>query len=392
MRLEVPIEIDDYLGWLDAQTLFPKIYWENPQTKMKVAAIGKALELDSVPTISAEGDPRFFGGQDFASRRHNTWGDFPSIAYILPLIEIEERDGITFLCINRVLENLTIDLEYNENPLEIPKPLSRLDSPSFAVWERHLEEILGLISQGAITKIVPARCTRFEFEKRLSPYSILKLLQGKSPSATLFAFQFENEKAFIGATPETLYTREGRSLKSAALAGTRPRGNTPEEDRELAQELLNNQKEMHEFNIVKESIKKTLSPLSENLHSDDRRILQTSTVQHIYLSFEGTLKDNVTDQDLIAALHPTPAVGGLPKCAALKEIQKRELFDRGWYAAPVGWVSRQQAHHLVAIRSALIEKNQMRLFAGAGIVKGSIPLNEWDELEQKISQYILWEI
>ena len=391
MRLEVPIEMDDYLGWLNAQTLFPKIYWENPQEKMKVAAIGKSLELDCVPTISSEGGPRFFGGRDFASRRHNTWRNFPSSKYILPLIEIEEREGGSFLCINRLSENLSIDLEYEEPSSDILKPLSRLDSPSYPVWERHLREIFGLISQETLTKVVLGRCTCFEFENRLSPYDILKQLQGKSPSATLFAFQFEKEQAFIGASPETLYKREGKTIKSAAVAGTRPRGNTPEEDTKLTQELLNNQKELHEFNIVKESIKQALSPLCTKLHTEDQRILQTSTVQHLLRSFEGLLKDPISDQDLIAALHPTPATGGMPKNAAIKEILKREYFDRGWYAAPIGWVTRQQAHHIVAIRSALIEKNQMRLFAGAGIVKGSIPLNEWEELEQKISQYILWE-
>ena len=387
MRLEVPIEIDDYLGWLDIQTLFPKIYWENPKEKMKVAAIGQALELDRIPTISAEGGPRFFGGQDFTSRKGTTWGHFPSCAYILPLIEIEERDGNTFLCINRTAEDLSIELEYEERSSEILKPLSRLDSPSYPVWERHLREILALISQHAVTKVVSARCTRFEFEKHLNPYSILKQLQGQSPSATLFAFQFEDEEAFIGASPETLYRREGMQVKSAAIAGTRPRGNTPEKDQELIQELLNSQKEAHEFNVVKETIENTLSPLCTQLHANDQQVLQTSTVQHIYHTFEGTLRENVTDQDLITALHPTPAVGGLPKNTAIKEIQKREHFDRGWYAAPVGWVNWQQAHHIVAIRSALIKKNQIHLFAGAGIVKGSVPLHEWDELEQKISQY-----
>jgi len=390
MRLEIPIEVDDFLEWLDAQTLFPKIYWENPKENMQVAAIGSALELDSIPQISSEGGPRFFGGQDFTTRRHQTWGDFPSCKYILPLIEIEQREESAFLCINRTTETLSFDLEYEEKFSEILHPISRLDSPSFAVWERHIREILGLISQGVLSKVVPARCTRYEFEKRINPYSILKKLQGKSPAATLFAFQFDHEKAFIGASPETLYRREGKTVKSAAIAGTRRRGSTQEEDQELIQELLNNSKEVREFTIVKKAIQKGLAPLCTELRTQDGRVIQTSTVQHIHHTFEGTLKDNVSDEDLIKALHPTPAVGGLPKNSAIQEIQKREHFDRGWYAAPLGWITHQKAHHLVGIRSALIEKNKLRLFAGAGIVKGSIPLNEWDELEQKISQYILW--
>jgi len=377
MRLEIPIEVDDYLGWLEAQTLYPKFYWENPQDNMKVAAIGKVLEVDGVPTISAEGGPRFFGGVDFTSRRHKTWGAFPSSKYILPLIEIEERDGTTFLCINRTEETLPVELEDEGSLSEIAPPLSRLDSPSFPVWQRNIKELLGLISQGEVTKVVPARCTRFEFERELSPYSILKQLS--SPSR--FAFQFEKDQAFIGASPETLYRRDGRRVRSAAVAGTTLLG----ED-----EALTTPKVMHEFNVVRESIEATLSSLCTELHSPDQGVLQTANIQHLHATFEGNLNKGISDHDLIAALHPTPAVGGEPKEAAIKEIQKREHFDRGWYAAPVGWVTHKQAHHLVAIRSALIDKNQLRLFAGAGIVKGSLPIDEWDELEQKISQYFLW--
>ena len=87
-------------------------------------------------------------------------------------------------------------------------------------------------------------------------------------------------------------------------------------------------------------------------------------------------------------MHPTPAVGGFPKEAAFMEIGKRETFDRGWYAAPIGYISPNQSHHLVAIRSALIEEDAIRLFAGTGLVNGSTPPREWDELEHKISQYM----
>ncbi|NGX50277.1 MAG: Isochorismate synthase MenF [Chlamydiae bacterium] len=383
MRIEIPIEIDDFLGWLKAQTLFPKIYWENPQEEMKVAAIGCALELDSLPTISAEGGPRFFGGADFMARRGSTWGDFPHSSYILPLIEIEEREGVTFLCINRTVEDFSVEVEFEQPLYEMMPPLSRVDYPSYPLWERNVREILALIEDETLTKVVPARCTEFTFEEELCPYSILKGLQDKSPTATLFAFQFEEERAFIGASPETLYRRVGRRIESAALAGTAPR--------RAESSLLTSQKELREFSIVKESVERALSPLCSQLRAGERRLLQTATLEHIHQIFEGTLKEDISDDDLIAALHPTPAVGGSPRDGAIGEIARREPFDRGWYAAPVGWVTRQQAHHLVALRSALIENNRMRLFAGAGVVEGSIPLNEWNELEEKISQYFLWE-
>lgn len=391
MRLEVPIEMDNYLDWLNAQTLFPKIYWENPQSNMKVAAIGNALELNSFPIVSTEEKVRFFGGHDFAPRRHTTWKKFPSGRYTLPLIEIEERKGNSFLCINRLSKNLSVNLEHRKNGCEIIKPLSFMHSPSYPTWEGHIKELLELISQKILTKVVLGRCTHFSFEQNLSPYAILKRLQGKTPTAILFAFQYEQEQAFIGASPEILYEKEDRIIKSVAIAGTRPRGNSCKEDERLSQDLLNNQKERNECNIVKKNVEQTLYSLCKRVYIEKQHILQTSTVQHIAYILGGFLKNHIADWDVIAALHPTPATGGMPKHIAMQEIQKREHFDRGWFGAPVGWVSPDRSSHAVAIRSALVEKNQMHLFAGAGIVKGSTPLGEWEELEQKISQYIVWK-
>jgi len=391
MRLEVPIEIDDYLDWLNAQMLFPKIYWEDPRENMKVAAIGKALELDTFPILFTEKKIRFFGGQDFSSRKYRTWKRFPSKKYILPLIEIEERKGTSFLCINRLSKNLFIDLNFRENAYEILRPLSSLHSLSYSVWKTHITELLGLIAKKVLTKIVLGRCTHLAFAKMLNPYMVLKKLQGKSPNAILFAFQYEQNQAFIGASPEVLYKKEDRTIKSYAIAGTYPRGNNSKEDKRLSRALLKNRKEKNECNIVKKNIETTLSSLCKRICVEKQHILQTSTVQHIAYILKGFLKDHISDWNILTALHPTPATGGLPKNIAIREIQKREHFDRGWFAAPVGWVDPRSSSHAVAIRSALIERNQMHLFAGAGIVEGSTPSGEWEELERKISQYIVWE-
>ena len=397
MRLEVPLDPIDPLIWLNFQTSQTKIYWENPQENLKIAGIGAAYELKEIPSFSQDGGPRFFGGQDFYQRKTTSWDDIPSSRYILPLLELKEEKNITTLCINltseldlkKILKNLHFDLPSFED--ELPKPLGRLDSPSYPIWERHIKESLQQIALGEMQKIVLARCTLFDFENLLNPYLILRKLQGLSNTATLFAFEFEPGSAFIGASPETLYRRQGNTIKSAAVAGTRPRGKTAEEDQTLQEELLENTKELHEFNVVKETIDNILSPLCISLEkTPENRILQTSTVQHLIHVFQGKLQAGVSDSDLVRALHPTPAVGGLPRKKALEEIRKRENFDRGWYAAPVGWVSANEAHKVVAIRSALVTGSALRLFAGTGIVQGSSPHREWEELEQKISQFILW--
>ncbi|MDN3509339.1 MAG: isochorismate synthase [Candidatus Neptunochlamydia sp.] len=383
MRIEIPIEIDDIFAFLKAQTLYPKIYWENPEDGI-VAGIGSALLLDSLPLFESQEGPRFFGGSDFMKRSRDNWGNFPETSYFLPLIEIERRESGIFLCINRVQENLDLHL-IEENPLKTPATMiNRLDFPPFPVWEHEVNEILQGIKREDYLKVVLARLTQFEFEESLSPYALLKNLEGKNR----FSFQFSPETAFIGVSPETLYRRKKSCIESAAVAGTCPRGKTETRDEMLMNDLINNPKEQHEFRVVKNRIHEALSPLCESLEVQDQKVLKTPTVQHLYHTFQGTLKEGIRDAALIEALHPTPAVGGSPKKEAFDEIGRREQFDRGWYAAPVGWVSPIEAHHLVGIRSALIEKNYLHLFAGTGIVLGSIPSKEWDELEHKIKQYV----
>lgn len=395
MRIEIPIPEIDLLGWLANQTLFPKIYFENPKTNMKVAGVGAAYTLDEIPSFNSKSaSARFFGGMNFFERKSQMWSEFPACYYILPLVEIEQRGNLTYLCVNRTddYSNLSnIQFNFCVVPTMRQHPVKRLDIPSFPVWMQNINHSLQLIQKQAIDKIVLARTSLFEFEKSLSPFAFCQALQGKSPTATIFAYQFSPNATFIGATPESLYQREKYFLKTAAIAGTRPRGKTEEEDQALQVELLNNRKELSEFNIVKDEIHRQLASLCVCINKQSKdRIIQTSTVQHIYHSFEGTLHQGIDDASIIQALHPTSAVGGVPKHRTLQEIRRLETFDRGWYAAPVGWVSQDQAHLLVAIRSALIQKNQLCLFAGTGLVADSLPEKEWEELEHKISQFIIW--
>ena len=109
---------------------------------------------------------------------------------------------------------------------------------------------------------------------------------------------------------------------------------------------------------------------------------------HLFSRMWGTLNDSVTDADLMRALHPTPAVGGVPTGVAMEAIAHHAPFDRGWYAGPVGWIGTDSSEFAVGIRSALIAKTRLSLFAGAGIVEGSVASDEWEEVEQKIFDFL----
>ncbi|MBI3211512.1 MAG: isochorismate synthase [Simkania negevensis] len=393
MQFQIPIASLDLLHWLETQLFFPKFYWEDLSGQKKIAAIGVAYYEEEIPQFS-EGDeifPRFFGGKDFAPREKGGWEGFPSSYFFLPKIEIEEKAGQTLLTFNRTssleetswVERLTFSEKEFALPLHLPLIKARNDHPSFSQWKRQVEKGLQKIERGELQKIVFARKTKLLFEKNLSIYSILSHLQRRKVQETLFTFKPSKGKCFLGLTPEQLYKREERKITTMALAGTK----VGERDPTF---LLKDQKSFGEFEIVRKWMEEKLFFLcKEVISSPFPKLLETKSLQHLFQSFEGTLKETISDTDLIATLHPTPALGGMPQKEALEEIDRSEPFDRGWYGAPIGWISKKNAHFIVGIRSALIENNSLTSFTGVGIVKGSTPEGEWEELEGKMANY-LW--
>ncbi|MFQ5631178.1 MAG: isochorismate synthase MenF, partial [bacterium] len=204
-----------------------------------------------------------------------------------------------------------------------------------------------------------------------------------------FYFQPEQHVAFLGGSIERLYSKENRMLKSEAIAGTRRRGRTTQEDKALAKDLLHCDKDLREHNFVVENIKENLEKLCHTVDIDDEiTLLKLAQVQHLRCRLQGILADDISDAQILQTMHPTPAVGGSPTNKAIAAIKKLEPFDRGWYAAPIGWVSNEASEFVVGIRSGLVEGNKLALFSGAGIVKGSTPDGEWAEIENKIANFM----
>ncbi len=391
-RIKIPIPDIDPLSWLASQTIYPKIYHETFDPNCKIATVGCVYKMDKVPLLSSCNPPvRFFGGMDFFERKYSTWKGVPSCLYLLPLVEVEKKEHATYLYINQTDKNLDLkELHFDLSEIDLidQKPIKARNIPTYSVWKKKIDESLNSIKRNLFDKIVLARASLFEFEKSLNPLTFCKTLRAKSQKATIFAYQFSREESFVGATPEILYQRAKRSIKTVAIGGTRPRGKNKQEDQALKEELLLSSKDRKEVDFVKKGIKRALEPLCLSFKEESQlQIIQTSTVQHLFHSFSGQLKQTVTDALILQMLHPTPAVGGYPNETVMKEIRKVETFDRGWYAAPIGWISKEGAHLSVAIRSALIRDKELCLFAGTGIVPGSCPKKEWEELGHKISQF-----
>jgi menaquinone-specific isochorismate synthase len=156
----------------------------------------------------------------------------------------------------------------------------------------------------------------------------------------------------------------------------------------LREDLLHSAKDRSEHTYVRTGIQEALAPLCEELDLDgDVAEMKLARGRHLKSMVRGTLKEGVTDAGLLEAMHPTPAVGGHPRDGALVEIRDLEPFDRGLYAGPVGWIGAGASEFAVGIRSGLVRGRTLDLYSGAGIVAGSVPHEEWAEIENKISDF-----
>lgn len=246
-----------------------------------------------------------------------------------------------------------------------------------------------------LAKLVLARQTNISLEEEIDCCDLMASLQERDPKAYQFLLRLPTGEVFLGCTPERLYARTGDSVVSEAVAGTRSRGagGDIEKDFWLAFDLLQSQKDGLEFALVRDSIMATFNRLCSDVDLEvDKSVLKQGSVQHLYGRVAGKLKEDVTDLDLIKELHPTPAVCGQPDEDALCLLRRYESFDRGFYAGPFGWFAHDSADISVAIRSCLIcppeqQSTKISLYAGVGIVPGSVTQSEWNELNLKIGQY-----
>jgi len=257
--------------------------------------------------------------------------------------------------------------------------------PSSQHWRHIVGLMAGAVGRGRLDKVVFARRVDLSSPTALDVPGALRLLAASAPESAVFAFR-RGGRTFLGATPERLVRTEGRTYRTAAIAGSIRRGTDPAEDAALAAELLASEKEREEHAVVVRTIRRQLAPISERIEvASEPSVLVLRHVQHLATAVEGTVRGDEGLLALADRLHPTPAVGGEPREAALAMIDEHEGFERGWYAGPVGWLSPDgDGELMVALRCGLVEANRASLFAGCGIVADSDPDREWEESRIKM--------
>lgn len=270
-----------------------------------------------------------------------------------------------------------------------PCATRRLDGDEVArsSWCSLVTEARAACREGRFEKVVVARSERHALcDGVLDISATFWALCAAHPGCTSFALRWPGEGAFIGATPETLVRVRGGRALTAALAGTLPSPDTAEGLQSAHDALLNSAKTRHEHEVVVEAILASLAEIAQRpRRAGAPRLRALSNVVHLETPIEASLTPDHTVLDAVAALHPTPAVGGAPRDAALDWLRAREGLDRGRYAAPLGWLdARGDGHFVVALRSARVEGGLVEAFAGAGITAGSVPEDEWEETRHKL--------
>ena len=244
---------------------------------------------------------------------------------------------------------------------------------------------LKIIKSNYLNKIVLADALDVRSSHNFDLFQSLKNLRHLHPNCYIFSTSNGKGQNFIGASPERLISIRKQKLITDALAGSAPRGKTSVEDAANANKLINNEKERHEHSLVIDFITQSLSELGLSPQVLAPRLRQLSNIQHLWTPIQATVPQNVNPIQIVAQLHPTPAVAGTPPDIACKEIRRYENFERGLYAAPLGWIdSLGNSEFIVGIRSALIDGDRARLYAGAGIVSGSNPDRELAEIQLKL--------
>lgn len=426
--VEVAAPCREPIDLLDRAPVTPVVFWQGRNSDRAYAGVGaqaairlsgpdamrQAIDratslLDRCVTVAAGSttfSPRLFAGFAFehAAQHDPIWAGYDDAFMVLPALTlVAGADGAhAYLTIevppDANVEALLETLDSRAARLSLATPerdAGRLpavvlsDVNDRGEWLRAVERALGQMREGQLEKVVLARRITLTADATIPPGPLMRRLRDTATGCFHFAFSMKGGQVFAGASPERLFRLQEGEIETDCLAGTTERGSDTATDTALADALLASAKDRLEHYYVLEDSLHRLGDLCTELNADTKpRIIKLSTLQHLATTVRGRLKDGVGVGDLLEQLHPTPAVGGTPRGAALAAIRTLEPQPRGWYAGPVGWIERDRAEFAVAIRSALLNGAHAHVFAGAGIVPGSVPEKEWQETQHKAEAFL----
>ncbi|EKM5342413.1 isochorismate synthase EntC [Salmonella enterica] len=238
-----------------------------------------------------------------------------------------------------------------------------------------------------VDKVVLSRLIDITTDMAVDSGALLERMVAQNPVSYNFHVPLADGGVLLGASPELLLRKEGDRFSSLPLAGSARRQPDDVLDREAGNRLLASQKDRHEHELVTQAMKQILRDRSTELQlPSSPQLITTPTLWHLGTPFEGKANAGENALTLACLLHPTPALSGFPHQVAKKLIAELEPFDRELFGGIVGWCDAEgNGEWVVTIRCAKLHGNQVRLFAGAGIVPASSPVGEWRETGVKLS-------
>ena len=327
--------------------------------------------------------------------------DLPDILLLLSeeLIVVDNLSGKLYLIIytdptiagayKETKKRLKILLTDLRKPVEIPseipvKPSNVISEFSESDFIKAVERAKQYIFDGDIMQVVLSQRTSKIFSK--SPLALYRALRNLNPSPYMFYYNF-GDFHVVGASPEILVRLEGDAVTVRPIAGTRPRGDTHEEDERLAADLLADPKECAEHLMLMDLGRNDIGRVADIGSikvTENMQIENYSHVMHIVSNVDGKLKSGLSAIDVLRATFPAGTVSGAPKVRAMEIIDELERSKRGVYAGAVGYLGFNGDMDLaIAIRTGIIKDGKLYVQAGAGIVADSVPKNEWIETENK---------
>lgn len=263
-----------------------------------------------------------------------------------------------------------------------PQAWPQLHLPDFTTI---VDEAVALLHSASMRKIVLARAVDETLSQAADiPQLLEKLHAIADPHSTCYAYDLDDRAAFLGASPELLFTLDQHCCSAMALAGSRRRGKNENEDMALTEELMNSTKERKEHQLVVEHLAGILAERKGDfIIPNSPSIRRLAKIQHLETNLTCHLQD-ANAFDLLSAMHPTPAVCGLPVSAAMQFIQRHEKLHRGLYTGAIGFHTPDCAQFIVPLRGGIVRGTEARLFAGAGLVETSNAQAEERETENKL--------
>lgn len=402
LRYAVPAR--NMLAWLKSQNTFPYFYFQSRNKKSEIAGIGlypnkhdQTITLEQWQALCnlhpQKDDLRLFFSRNFSNQE--TWGEFALVQHFMPNFyceRIEEQYFVNYLVPTSFIKSST-ELEslyfkfkkeseaiIEDDMADLPTLNSRVDSPNQTNWKKNIAIVLSEIQKEQVSKVVLARRSDFNTKNSLPALAIMSALKAVKQNVYHYIYAPKPEQAFLGASPERLFKYENNKILTEALAGTSSIKD-PESEKTLYADKNIREHEL----VVSGLIEKLKKVCQAQVLRAPVSTMVLSEMLHLYSRLEAPCTTQPNLDELIQALHPTASVCGTPSLQANKLIQSLEDFSRGLYAGPLGVATANSIECIVALRSCLVQKNSLSIFAGAGIVAGSNPDEEWQELETKIA-------